>query len=66
MEKGVKRMYKEGLANQEFNKEAKETDPEGYFKPGCFATNVEEHVYIAVYYGWLLGKGRFKRSNYYY
>ena len=62
----LNRMLKEAKANEEFNREAKEADPSGYYKPNFFAGEVEEIVYASVYYGWLIGKGRYKRSNYYY
>jgi hypothetical protein len=65
MTSGVKRMYEEALDNDEFNACAEKADPEGYIKPGFWASDVDKHIYTSVYYGWLVGRDRFKKSNYY-
>jgi len=66
MNKEVKRLYNEALANQEFNLECKEADPSGYIKPNMFSSPVLQHLYGMAYYGWLVGKKRYKHENYHY
>jgi hypothetical protein len=61
----VEKLYKEALHNQEFNREARDADPEGYYKPSLFSSNLAKTVYATCYYGWLVAKGRYKRENYY-
>lgn len=66
MDKGVKRLLEEAKTNQEFNREAMEADPVSYLKPDFWSCDMTKLVYATVYYGWLIAKGRYKRSNYYY
>ena len=63
MDKKVKKLYKEALKNKQFNKEFKEQDSE-YKKPNMFSESLFKHFYVAIYEGWLIGKGEFKEEEY--
>ena len=63
MRPNVKRLYKEAVKNQEFNEDFKSNDPE-YIKPSFFTDKLIKLFYTSTYQGWLIGKGRYKESNY--
>jgi hypothetical protein len=65
MTEPIRKLYQEGLRNQVFNRDMKHFDPKNYKKPGMFAEAIEKHIYASTYYGWLCGKGEFKRSKYF-
>ena len=62
---GVKKMYKEALANEMFNAEMYRADPEGYLKPHFWSDNKLKVIYTSAYYGWMVAYGLFNRKNYY-
>jgi hypothetical protein len=58
----VKIMYESAIKNSEFLIDIAEADNDK--KPGIFASEVEEAIFAAVYYGWLVGKyGNNWKSN---
>jgi len=67
MDEGVSKLYNEARANKEFNDEIKQSDPGGYIpvEDLWFKSDLTKHMYCASYYGWLVAKNRYKRSNYY-
>jgi len=65
MDRGVKKLYDAARNDRDFNYEAKKADPQGYIKPNMFSDTLLKHIYATTYYGWLVGKGKFKRSNFY-
>ena len=64
MKPEVRRLYKEAKANKVFDREMLQKDPEGYYRPNMFSPTVAKCVYAAVYYGWLMARGEYKRENY--
>ena len=62
----VKRLFKEAQKNEEFNKKIKKDVPENYKKIHWYSDDVVKHLYASCYYGWLAGRGEYKKSNYYY
>lgn len=64
MTEAVKRMYKEAIVNKDFDNDLFSQDPKGYVKPNLFSSSMKKTIYACAYYGWLLGKGTYKRSNY--
>lgn len=64
MKKIVKNLYKEAIANKEFDVAMYKQDPNGYVKPNIFSKELTKIAYTAAYYGYLLGKGTYNRDNY--
>ncbi|CAL2056045.1 hypothetical protein [Tenacibaculum sp. 190524A05c] len=65
MTEAVKKIYKEAKSNKEFDNEMKSLDPEGYKKPSIFSSDIDKILYASSYYGWLIGKGKYNRQNYF-
>lgn len=59
MERATENMYEASLEDKEFEDEIKSSDPENYIKPNWRSTPLLKAIYVSVYYGWLVGKGRF-------
>lgn len=54
MKGNIKVIYKGAIKNEEFLGEIKEAH--GDEKPSLFSTTLERHLFVGVYYGWLVGK----------
>jgi len=63
MDPKVRRLYKEALKNDEFNKQFREAD-EGYCRPNFFTDDINKVLYTLVYEGWLIARGEFIESKY--
>jgi hypothetical protein len=61
----VRKLYEAALRDRAFNEEAKKADPQGYKKPTLWSDSLLKHIYATTYFGWLVGKGLFKRSTFY-
>jgi len=59
----IDKLYKEALANVEFNKDYFENDKEAVKPTDEDITNLRCY-YTMVYWGWLIGKGIANESNY--
>lgn len=66
MKKSLRRLYKESISNTEFKDDVKIKDPEGYAEPNMFSPEFHKIIFVSAYYGWLIAKGKYKRSNYDY
>ena len=64
MTEPVRKLYNAALRDREFNEETKKADPEGYKKPSIFSDKLLKHLYATAYFGWLVGKKRFKVKNF--
>lgn len=54
MTESVRKKLKSAKANKEFLHAIYEADKDK--PPGIFASDIEEHLFVVVYYGWLVGK----------
>lgn len=59
----IKELYKHSLKDKEFLNEMKEDDPDNYMEPTIFWSNNQKTGWAAMYYGWLVGKGKRKNKN---
>ena len=50
----IKSIYKSGLSNIEFLEEINAAD--GDEKPTLFSSDLEKHLFSAIYYGWLVSR----------
>jgi len=50
----VKKIYKSGLKNEKFLQAIKDAD--GDKKPNIFSDDLEKHLFMSVYYGWLVSE----------
>lgn len=64
MEVDSKKLFREALKSEEFDADMRKQDPIGYYKPSFLENTINKKLYGLAYYGWLLGKGTFDRSNY--
>jgi len=65
MTEPVRKLYNAALRDRQFNEETKKADPEGYKRPTLWSDSLLKHLYAMSYFGWLVGKGQFKRKKFY-
>ena len=65
MTEPVRKLYNAALRDRAFQEEAKKADPQGYKKPNLWSDEIDRILYATAYFGWLVGKGQFKRSQFY-
>ena len=54
MDAQLRVILKAGKKNKQFLADIWNADQDS--KPGIFASSLEEHIFVNVYYGWLVGK----------
>lgn len=50
----IKKVYKSAIKNTRFLQDIKEADNDT--KPNFLSSDLEKHLFAAIYYGWLVGK----------
>lgn len=59
MTTATENMYKASIKDTEFQDELISSDPINYIKPKLVSSDKFKVIYTAIYYGWLVGKGRY-------
>ncbi len=62
MEKSVKKMYKAAKSDYTFKEKLKEVDT-NYSEPTMFSPTMEKIAWAAIYFGYLIGKGKYIESE---
>jgi len=63
MTKSVKKMFKQSTLDVEFQNALKLAGEEDW-KPDRNWADAYKSIYVSIYYGWLVGKGRYVESDY--